>query len=154
MRPGAGWSITSVFRRLMVSPKALAASDRQLASSCRSGSFTATRAQSSAKRKSISVMLCTTQPSSLLGIHRENTRIGSTATTRRLSPYWSRSRKLMQAGLTTYSIKYSIIYSIKYSIVYSIKYIIIYSIKYSIIYSIIYSIKYKSMKLGRQSQCN
>ena len=27
--------------------------------------------------------------------------IGSTATTRRLSPYWSRSRKLMQAGLTT-----------------------------------------------------
>ena len=52
MRPGAGWSITSVFRRMMVSPKALAASDRQLASSCRSGSFTATRAQSSAKRKS------------------------------------------------------------------------------------------------------
>ena len=37
----------------------------------------------------------------ILGIHRENTRIGSTATTRRLSPYWSRSRKLMQAGLTT-----------------------------------------------------
>ena len=52
VRAGAGWSITSVFRRLMVSPKALAASDRQLASSCRSGSFTATRAQSSAKRKS------------------------------------------------------------------------------------------------------
>ena len=49
----------------------------------------------------ISVMLCTTQPSSLLGIHRGNTRIGSTATTQRLSPYWSRSRKLLQAGLTT-----------------------------------------------------
>ena len=44
VRPGAGWSITSDFRRLMVSPKALAASDMQLASSCRSGSFTATRA--------------------------------------------------------------------------------------------------------------
>ena len=57
--------------------------------------------QAQRKLGPISVMLCKTQPSSLLGIHRENTRIGSTATTRRLSPYWSRSRKLMQAGLTT-----------------------------------------------------
>ena len=39
---------------LMVSPKALAAVDRQLASSCKSGSFRAARprAQSSTKRKS------------------------------------------------------------------------------------------------------
>ena len=50
--------------------------------------------QAQRKLGPICVMLCTTQPSSLLGIHRENTRIGSTATTRRLSPYGAEAGSL------------------------------------------------------------
>ena len=52
-RPGAGWSITSVFHRLIIRPKPLAAVDMHMASSCRSGSLRAARAQSSANRKSL-----------------------------------------------------------------------------------------------------
>ena len=52
-RPGAGWSITSVFRRLIVRPKPFAAVDMHVACPCRSGSLRAARAQLSANRKSL-----------------------------------------------------------------------------------------------------
>ena len=48
--PRAGCSNTSVFCRLMVRPMALTAVDRQMTNCCRSGSFRAARAKSSAKR--------------------------------------------------------------------------------------------------------
>ena len=50
--PGLGWHKTSVFLMLTVSPKALAAVEKQSARVCRSSSEWAARAQSSAKRKS------------------------------------------------------------------------------------------------------
>ena len=52
-RPGEGWSITSIFRRLIVRSKAFAAVGMHMASPCRSGSLRAARVQSSAKRKSL-----------------------------------------------------------------------------------------------------